>query len=566
VSVLAEPGPTGDIDIDRPDVVVIGGGPVGLAAAVDLGVRGLNVLLVDAGDGVANYPTAESIDARTMEWLRQLGIANAVEHSGFPESYPRDISFVTRLSGYELARFRRPSNGGRREPTTGISPEGPVWWPKFWFDTALRARALGLPNVQLRYRWRCEGISQTEYGVTANLVRSDGTRHAATAPYLVACDGARSSVRGGLGITMEGSRAEAVWEGAFVEIPDLLARINLAPAVQYYTLRPRRSIFGSLNGKDLWRVTYPLEPGKSQTEDEIVATIRECIGIPDIPLVLRDGRVWAGHTVVASAYRQGRVFLAGDAAHQMWPSGGHGMNTGIGDVHNLAWKLAAVVRGGAGEGLLDSYQAERKPVAVRNTTRAAANYHADLALPTDPILDDPEAAGKRARQAAARQVRETREAEWRSLGVQLGYRYEGSPIVVPDGSVEPVDEPTSYAPAARPGHRAPHVVLPDGRSTLDLFGAGFVLLHTSLAPDPQPWDEAFRARRIRLDIVDASQSQLAEAYPAELVLVRPDGIVAWSGKLADPDIASIVETVLGIASRPANETTHDAERMTSRWR
>jgi|SRR5882757_9166210 len=548
MSALGESGPTGDIDMARPDVVVIGGGPVGLAAAVDLGVRGLAVLLVDAGDGAANYPTAESIDARTMEWLRQLGIADAVERSGFPDLYPRDISFVTRLSGYELTRFRRPDNARRREPTTGVSPEGPVWWPKFWFDTALRDRALELPNVALRYRWRCEGISQTEHAVTAHLVAADGTRHDAASQYLLACDGARSTVREQLGIRMEGSRAEAVWEGAFVEIPDLLATIELDPAVQYYTLRPRRSIFGSLNGKDLWRVTYPLAAGESPTDEDVIATIRDCIGIPDIPVVLRDSRLWAGHTVVAASYRQGRVFLAGDAAHQMWPSGGHGMNTGIGDVHNLAWKLAAVVRGGAGERLLASYQAERKPVAVRNTARAAANYRADLALPTDAVLDDPEAAGERARQAAARLVRATRDAEWRSLGVQLGYRYEGSPIVVPDGTVEPADEPTSYEPAARPGHRAPHVVLPDGRSTLDLFGGGFVLLHTGAAMDPRLWDEAFHARHVRLDIVDVSRAQLAEAYPAELVLVRPDGIVAWSGKQADPDIASIVETVLGIGA------------------
>lgn len=546
---LAEPGPTGDIDIERTGILVVGGGPVGLAAAVDLGTRGLQVLLVDAGDGAATYPTAESIDARSMEWLRQLGIADAVRDSGFPDDFPRDIAFVTRLSGYELARFRRPGNRARRVFTAGLSPEGAVWWPKFWFDTALRDRALELPNVHLRYQWRCESVTQTEHDVTAHLVRPDGAARNVTAPYLVACDGARSGVRRGLGIRMQGSPAEAVWEGVFAEIPGLFDTIGLEPAVQYYTLRPRRAIFCSLDGKDLWRVTYPLAAGEEPTPDEVIATIRECAGLPDLAVMLRDARLWAGHTMVASSYRQGRVFLAGDAAHQMWPSGGHGMNTGLGDVHNLGWKLAAVLRGQAGGGLLDSYQAERKPVAVRNTSRAAFNYQADLALPTDAILDDPGAAGDAARAEVATQVAGTREREWRSLGVQLGYRYENSPVVVPGGSAGPPDEPTRYEPTCRPGHRAPHVELPDGRSVLDLFGGGFVLLQTTASAAPaSAWTAAFRARGAPLEVADISGAQPGDAYPAELVLVRPDGFVAWSGKQAGADAADVADTVLGLAA------------------
>jgi len=188
VSALAEPGPTGDIDMARPDVVVIGGGPVGLAAAVDLGVRGLAVCW--STPATVRRTTRRGVDRRSHDGMAAATwIADAVERSGFPDFYPRDISFVTRLSGYELTRFRRPNNARRREPTTGVSPEGPVWWPKFWFDTALRDRALELPNVALRYRWRCEGISQTEHAVTAHLVGADGTRHDATTGYLLACDG-----------------------------------------------------------------------------------------------------------------------------------------------------------------------------------------------------------------------------------------------------------------------------------------------------------------------------------------------------------------------------------------
>jgi 2-polyprenyl-6-methoxyphenol hydroxylase-like FAD-dependent oxidoreductase len=546
---FAEPGPAGDIDAGRIDVLVVGGGPVGLAAAVDFGTRGLRVLLVDAGDGGATYPTAESIDARSMEWLRQLGVADAVRHSGFPDDFPRDIAFVTRLSGYELARFRRPGNRARRLSTAGLSPEGAVWWPKFWFDSALRESAVKLPNVQVRYQWRCESVTQTRGEVTAHLVRPSGAIRTVTAPYLVGCDGARSSVRRGLGIRMEGSPAEAVWEGAFAEIPGLLDATGLAPAVQYYTLRPRRAIFGSLNGKDLWRVTYPLAAGEEPPPEEVIATIRACAGLPGLAVTLRDSRVWTGHTIVASSFRQGRVFLAGDAAHQMWPSGGHGMNTGLGDVRNLGWKLTAVLHGQADEALLDSYQAERKPVAVRNTTRAASNYQADLALPAGAILDNPGPAGAAARAEAARQITGTREREWRSLGVQLGYRYENSPVIVPDGSAEPPDEPTRYEPACRPGHHAPHIELPGGRSILDLFGGGFVLLQTTAPIAPSSaWTAAFHGRGVPLEVADVSGAQAGRLYPAELVLVRPDGIVAWAGKAENAWPGEIADTVLGLAA------------------
>jgi 2-polyprenyl-6-methoxyphenol hydroxylase-like FAD-dependent oxidoreductase len=548
MTTLREPGPAGDIDIEQPDVLVVGGGPVGLAATAGLGTRGLRVLTVDAGDGAATYPTAESIDTRSMEWLRQLGIADAVRDSGFPDDFPRDIAFVTRLSGYELTRFRRPGNRARLLPTAGLSPEGAVWWPKFWFDTALRDRALQLPNVQLRYRWRCAAVTQTSRGVIAHLVRPDGTTRQVTAPYLVGCDGARSSVRRGLGIRMEGSPAEAVWEGAFAEIPGLLDAIDLPPTVQYYTLRPRRAIFGSLDGKELWRITYPLAAGEEPTPGEVIATIRECAGLPGLAVTLRDTRLWTGHTIVASSFRRGRVFLAGDAAHQMWPSGGHGMNTGIGDVHNLSWKLAAVLRGEAGEGLLDSYEAERKPVAVRNTSRAAFNYQADLALTAGPVLDDPGAAGEAARASVAAQVAATREREWRSLGVQLGYRYENSPAVVPDGTPEPPDNPSRYQPACRAGHRAPHLELPGGRSVLDLFGRGFVLLQATPAAPASAWAAAFRARGAPLELADISAARPGSRYPAELVLVRPDGFVAWAGAAADTRVGEVADTVLGLAA------------------
>lgn len=534
------------------DVVVVGGGPVGLAAAIDLGGRGVAVLLVDAGDGAIEYPTAESIDVRTMEWLRQNGISAAVDTSGFPADYPRDIAFVTRLATHELARFRRPSNRNRAATTRGISPEGAVWWPKFWFDTALRDRAFSLPTVTVRYGWRCTRTEVDGDRVTVTVERPGGDSREVSAKYVVACDGARSDVRRALGITMAGQPGEAVWQGVFADIPDLHQTISSDPAVQYYTLRPRRAIFGSLNGANLWRVTYPLTPGEMHGPEEVADTLRACIGTDDITVTVIDSRTWSGRTAVASAYRVGRILIAGDAAHQMWPSGGHGMNTGIGDVHNLCWKLALVLDGRAGEALLDTYELERRPVAERNTLRAQSNYLADAALPTGPDLDRDDDSGAEARARAADAVIRTRAREWSSLGIQLGYRYSDSPVVFPaDDSpvVFPADHPDTsddaedYVPSGVPGNRAPHVELPDGSSTLDLFGRSFVLLVHSYDDDKDGWVTALAERGVPLEVATVSGADATSCYPSPLTLVRPDGFIAWAGSRSD-EAATLADALL----------------------
>jgi 2-polyprenyl-6-methoxyphenol hydroxylase-like FAD-dependent oxidoreductase len=548
---LGSPGPTGNIDEAPVDILVVGGGPVGLAAALDLGTRGVRVLLVDESDGIANYPTAESVDTRTMEWLRQLRVSDAVQQSGFPDDYPRDIAFVTTLSGHELARFPRPDNANRFAATEGLSPEAPVWWPKFWFDTALRSRAAELPNVTMRYRWRCESTSQDAEGVTADLVSSDGVTRRVQSRYLVACDGGRSAIRRQYGIAMDGSAREARWQSALVEIPALLDRINFAPAVQYYLLRPRRLIFGSLDGRALWRVTYPLQDGEEPTPPEVAATVSAGIGRADVEVTVHDTRSWTGNTIVASTFRTGRIFLAGDAAHQMWPSGGHGMNTGIGDVANLGWKLALALRTATGPSLLDSYEAERKPIALRNTSRAAHNYAADLALTTSEDLDDTGERGVAARGRAARQVVTTRETEWRSVGVQLGFRYIDSPIIWYDTVAEPPsDDASRYMPVIRPGHRAPHAWLDHGSSTIDLFRLDHVLLRLDTALSVDGWVDQFASWGAQLDVIDLDDTAKRAYAGAALVLVRPDGMIAWHGP-ADADAARIAAVVLGRPGRAA---------------
>lgn len=532
-----------DIDEDDYDVVVIGAGPVGLATAIDLGVRGVRVLVVDGRDGSIDYPTAESVDVRTMEWLRQNGISGEVDSSGFPADYPRDISFVTRLTAHEVARFPRPSNADRLSTAWGTSPEGAVWWPKFWFDSALRSRVNSLANVTLRYGWRCWQTFEDGDRVVAFLERADGQARRVAGSYVVGCDGAGSTIRRQLGVVLHGPAEETRWQGVFADIPELLTVTSSPPAVQYYALRPRRAIFGSLNGDNFWRVTYPLRPGERHSVDNVVATIRDCIGSTDIAVSVIDARTWSGRTVVAGSYKVGRVLLAGDAAHQMWPSGGHGMNTGIGDVHNLCWKLAMVLRSEAGPGLLDSYELERKPVAHRNTRRAHANHLADLALPTDADLDDEGEQGDVSRSRAADAVFRTRAMEWSSLGTQLGYRYTESPVVIgADRSAIP-DHHGTFVPIGVSGSRAPHIELPGGASVLDLFGRSFVLLVSSDPLDGRAWVSAFAGHGVPLDVVEIPGQDVSGSYPMPLTLVRPDGFIAWAGGCSE-DADALTATIL----------------------
>jgi 2-polyprenyl-6-methoxyphenol hydroxylase-like FAD-dependent oxidoreductase len=547
--ISSAPGPTGDIHSSAYDAVIAGGGPVGLAAAIELGTRHLSVLLVEREDGVVRYPTAESVDAASMELLRRWGIADAVERSGFPADGSRDISFVSGMTTFELARFHRSANAGRREASRGLSPEGGVWWPKFWFDPTLRARAAAETTVHLRYQWSCEGFEDDADGVTVRLSSPEHGHRTVRARYLVACDGAGSSIRKGLGIESlrESPGARARWQGAFVRLPGLRERIPHAPAVQYYLLNPRRMILGALDGQDLWRVTYPLADGETPGADETRASIAAALDCRADAVEILDARAWSGDAVVAASFRSGHVLLAGDAAHRMWPSGGHGMNTGLGDVANLGWKLEAVLRGWAPGALLESYTAERRPRAEHMVRRAWHNYRADNAILPDPALDDP--AETEARALTGKRIADTRSGEWRSLGVQLGIDYAASPLIVADGTPAPEDDPDKYALSARPGRRAPHAWLADGRSVLDLFRGRFTLLHFEATGDSDPLAQAFRDRGIPLDLEWAGAVSARELYGCALALIRPDGIVAWRGENAPDDPAALVDQVTGRTGR-----------------
>jgi 2-polyprenyl-6-methoxyphenol hydroxylase-like FAD-dependent oxidoreductase len=534
----------------RCPVLIVGGGPVGLALAIDLGWRGISCILVEQTDGTVGFPTTNLVNTRTSEHLRRWGIIDQVRYAGFPIDFPRNYIFVTRVFGYELARFEHPSNGDPqfRSP---YSPEGRIWCPKLFFDPVLQQHAKSLHSVQVRFNTRLESLHQNANKVVAEIFDiAHHRREQITANYLVACDGGGSTTRRQLGIRMEGNFVEGQNVAILFRSPLFLSN-NHRKAVMYQV--SNQNVLGTVaavDGRELWRVNLRnIRPDQLPSLD-VARLVRDSLG-PDVPFEILTVQPWDAHRVVAQHYGRGRVFLAGDAAHLLWPTGGFGMNTGVGDSVDLGWKLAATIEGWGGLRLLDSYEPERRPIGIRNVNEAGdmrADF--DTQIPTSPLLEEDSEEGNRLRDKARAAILRTRAKEFQydSAGVELGYRYENSPICIADGSLPPPEDHATYTPTTWPGARAPHVWLEDGRSTLDLFGRGFVLLVlSSRADDISPFTSAAQRVGLPLQVIHLAEARVREAYERSLVLVRPDGHVAWRGEALPDNPREIIDCVRGAA-------------------
>lgn len=532
-------------------VLVVGGGPVGLALAGDLGWRGIACTLVEQSDGSIYQPRMDLVGVRTMEFCRRWGIVPAVEGSPYPRDYAQDNIYLTSLAGYELGRERFPGIG--QAPPPKESPQRRERCPQNMFDPILRAFAASQNNVVLRYRTRLVSFTQNAELVTAVVENAEtSAREEILARYIVGCDGARSLVRETLGIAMQGNPVLTHTTNVIFRCPHLLSLHDKGKAYRHIFIGPEGtwSTIVAINGRDEWR--FSIIGGSEQrdyTTDDIKVAIRRAVGC-DFDFEILSVLPWVRRELVAERYRNGRGFIAGDAVHVMSPTGGFGMNTGIQDVVDLSWKLAATIEGWGGDRLLDSYGIERQPIGTRNVTEASGNLRRMLSVPPHQNLLDDTPQGAATREKVGREFSESMRREWFTLGAHLGYRYEGSPILWPDGSAAPPDDPRAYVPTARPGHRAPHAFLADGRSTLDLFGRGFALLGFGAeAAEAAPLLEAARKRHLPLSFTAIAEPHIAALYERKFVLVRPDGHVAWRGDHMPEDALCVIDVVRGAADR-----------------
>jgi 2-polyprenyl-6-methoxyphenol hydroxylase-like FAD-dependent oxidoreductase len=528
-------------------VLIVGGGPVGLGLAADLGWRGIECMLVEQGDGTIFHPRANTVNSRTMEHCRRWGIAARVRSAGTPPDFPSNILYVTTLQGYELARIDRPTYGGHQPlPTT---PERSQRCNQLFFDPIMRELAGSFPSVALRYRCRFESFTESADGIVATVrdLAADRTETIA-ARYLVACCGGQSPVPKTLGVRMEGTPVLSHHINVFLKIPRLWERHDKGKAAFYFFVN--RDGSGSsiieLDGNELWRLGLDFGAQRVAPESlDIPAIVNRLIG-PGIPYEAISVLPWTCRSIVADRWRAGRVFLAGDAVHQHGPTGGFGMNTGMGDAADLGWKLAAALDGWGGPGLLDSYEAERRPVARRIVDEATENMTKTYDPAALAVIEDDTPAGAAARVRMRDEIVSTRTRVFVSDGIVLGYRYDPSPIVVADGTPPPQDSISNYVPTARPGSRAPHAWVADGKSTLDLFGKGFVLLaFGGAAAEASGFARAAASRGVPLAVQAIDDPAIAGLYERRLVLVRPDGHVAWRGDAAPADPAAVIEAVRG---------------------
>jgi len=521
---------------------------VGLGLALDLGWRGVECLLVDEleRDGYRTHPRANLINSRTMEFCRRWGIASRVKEVGTPPGYPHTAMYLTSMRGHLIARIERPEHGGDKK--IAFTPEAAQRCNQIWFDPVLRERAEAFPSVKLRYRWRFDSLVQDEKGVTSTVTDvAKSETHTIRSSYLAACCGGRSPIRRILGIDANEGEVLGAPLSVYFRAQNLWDYHDKGKGVLHFIVEPTGvwATLNSLNGGDLWRVTLhggARVHGEPESLDHKGILTRIVGG--EFPYELISISPWVRRKLVTAAYRHGRVFLAGDCAHQNTPTGGYGMNTGMGDAVDLGWKLAATLEGWGGPALLDSYDAERRPVAVRNVEEATRNFQLRSFAAIPEILED-SSRGEFARGRLGDEIVRNTGRELVSDGIVMGYRYH-SPIVSADAGEPPPLRVTEYVQASFPGGRAPHAWLADGRSTLDLFGKSFVLLRLGRgAPPGAPLERAAGRRKTPLETVSLEEAGARDAYEHALVLVRPDGHVAWRGDAIPADAAALVATATG---------------------
>lgn len=541
----------------RTRVLIVGGGPVGMTLALDLAWRGIDVIVTEKrpADDPPSVKCGQ-ISARSMEVFRRLGVANKLREIGLPADYPNDIVSATSVLGIELSRVLIPARGAR-----GAAASGPdTTWPtpehthrvnQKFFEPVLFAHVREQPGVHILNRTEVVEIAQSERGVTAIADDLDrGERISIECAYLVGCDGASSLVRKAIGAKYVGTSVLQHAQSWHIRAPALLDMLPGKPAWLYFSLNPRRcGVTMAVDGRETWNIQNFSYPGEADlTSVDHDWAIQTILGVgPDFHYEVLSREDWIARRLVADKFQHRRVFICGDAAHLWIPLGGYGMNAGIADAANLAWKLAGTLNGWAPPDILDAYNAERQPI-----TDQVSRIIADIAYRVikqrseiNADIERQDAVGEITRARVAKEAYDLDVHQQCCGGLNFGYYYENSPIIVYDDESAPAYTMGTFKSSTVPGCRVPHLWLEGHRSLYDAMGPDYTLLRLDPTTHVTGIVEAAAKRNVPFTVVDVKAPEACELYRRKLVLVRPDQHVAWRGNREPDDPLDLIDIVRG---------------------
>jgi 2-polyprenyl-6-methoxyphenol hydroxylase-like FAD-dependent oxidoreductase len=529
------------------EVLIVGAGPVGLTLSIDLGRRGVRCILVEKNDAPLGFPKMERCNPRTMEIFRRLGLADKVRAAGYPQDWPMDAYLVFDLMRPALLKMEHPTvaqaKASRDATLDGSLPLEPYQIiSQYTLEPLLRSLAEQNPAVTVKYGHELISYAEESSGVLARMRRTSGEIVEIRSKYMVGCDGGSSVVRKQLGFKMEGEPHLREMRQALFHCPELYDKVRAPRARHYHRVDDHWTLMIVQDSREHFTLHAIVE------KDEDMAALFEKIVGAHVAYKMLHCAKWVQRLLLAEHYMSGPVFIAGDAAHLVIPTGGLGMNTGVGDAIDIGWKLAATLRGWGGPKLLASYEAERRPIGAINIKASGGGTagRTKWRAAYRPDVEDDTAEGRAALANLIAIAREEAPKSFRVIGAELGYRYAGSPIICEEAG-GPAPNIEDYEPTTWPGARLPHVWLEPGKvSVHDRIGDGFALLGLGQnRSDPSGFREAFQMIGAPFSVLDIDNTAVRKVYGFDYLLVRPDLHIVWRGNALPDDPSRVARVATG---------------------